>query len=118
MGEGEGPAAGAGPAAPVEPTSADLLGLTVSALTAEQAQELGLPGATEGLAITKVDAASEAYTKGLREGDLITEAGQARVMRLQDLEDRVAEAKDAGRKSILLLIRRGGDPRFVALSIE
>jgi serine protease Do len=66
----------------------------------------------------QVDPASEAYTKGLREGDLITEAGQARVTRLQDLEDRVAEAKDAGRKSILLLIRRGGDPRFVALSIE
>jgi len=39
-------------------------------------------------------------------------------VRLQDLEDRVSEAKDAGRKSILLLIRRGGDPRFVALSIQ
>ena len=31
---------------------------------------------------------------------------------------RIAEAKDAGRKSILLLIRREGDPRFVALSVE
>nr|HMS94032.1 serine protease [Tabrizicola sp.] len=47
-----------------------------------------------------------------------TEAGQARVSRLQDLEDRIREAKDAGRKSLLLLVRRGGDPRFVALSIE
>ena len=37
---------------------------------------------------------------------------------LKDLEDRVAEAKAAGRKSLLLLIRRGGDPRFVALSVE
>ena len=27
-------------------------------------------------------------------------------------------AKDAGRKSILLLVRRDGDPRFVALSLE
>ncbi len=115
--EGEGPAAGAGPAAPVEPTSADLLGLTVSALTAEQAQELGLPGATEGLAITKVDAASEAYTKGLREGDLITEAGQQKVATIKDLEDRIQEAREAGRKSLLLLIRRGGDPRFVALTV-
>ena len=28
------------------------------------------------------------------------------------------EAKEAGRKSILLLVRRGGDPRFVALVLE
>ena len=68
--------------------------------------------------IMKVDQASEAYTKGLVEGDLITEAGQQKIVRLQDLEDRIKEAKDGGRKSILLLVRRGGDPRFVALSIE
>ena len=79
---------------------------------------LGLEASSEGLMVMAVDQASEAFTKGLREGDLITEAGQQKVIRLQDLEDRISEAKDAGRKSILLLIRRGGDPRFVALSIE
>jgi serine protease Do len=79
---------------------------------------LGLDATVEGLMVMAVDPASEAYTKGLREGDLITEAGQSRVVRLQDLEDRIAEAKEAGRQSILLLIRRGGDPRFVALSIQ
>ena len=34
-----------------------------------------------------------------------------------DLKARVDEARDAGRKSLLLLLRRGGDVRFVALSI-
>ena len=77
-----------------------------------------LPDGTEGLVVTKVDGTSEAFTKGLREGDLITEAGQQKVSRIEDLKDRLTEAKDAGRKSILLLVRRGGDPRFVALSIE
>lgn len=28
------------------------------------------------------------------------------------------EAREAGRKSLLLLVRRGGEPRFVALSLE
>jgi len=51
-------------------------------------------------------------------GDVITEAGQQKVMRVKDLQDRVEEARDAGRKSLLLLIRRGGDPRFVALGID
>ena len=101
-----------------EPAEAQLMGLTVAPVTAEQAEQLGLPVGAEGLVVTKVDGTSEAFTKGLREGDVITEAGQQKVVRVKDLKDRVTEAKDAGRKSILLLIRRGGDPRFVALSIE
>ena len=39
-------------------------------------------------------------------------------MTIAELEDRIGEAKEAGRKSLLLLIRRAGDPRFVALSLE
>ena len=109
------PAAAEGP---TDPQNLELLGLTLSPVTPELAQQLGLPDGTEGLAVTAVDAASEAYGKGLREGDVITEAGQQPVARLQDLEDRVTEAREAGRKSLLLLVRRAGDPRFVALSIE
>ncbi len=104
--------------APAEPKEMDLLGLTMAPLTDDMRDKLGLAPDDQGLIVMKVDPASEAYTKGLREGDLITEAGQQKVVRLKDLEDRVDEAKSAGRKSILLLIRRGGDPRFVALSIE
>ena len=100
------------------PTETEVLGLTLMPLSDEVAATLGLPAGSQGLAVGKVDIASEAYAKGLREGDVITEAGQQKVVRLQDITDRVAEAKDAGRKSLLLLVRRGGDPRFVALSLE
>lgn len=101
-----------------EPKEMESLGLTLAPLDDDMRGRLGLEASAEGLMVMAVDQASEAFTKGLREGDLITEAGQQKVVRLQDLEDRVSEAKDAGRKSILLLIRRGGDPRFVALSIQ
>jgi serine protease Do len=101
-----------------EPKEMQTLGLTLAPLDDEMRAKLGLDASAEGLMILNVDQASEAFTKGLTEGDLITEAGQQRVVRLQDLEDRIREAKDAGRKSILLLVRRSGDPRFVALSIE
>lgn len=104
--------------APEAPKELETLGLTLAPLDDETRGRLGLEATAEGLLITAVDQASEAFTKGLAEGDLITEAGQQKVVRLQDLEDRIKEAKDAGRKSILLLVRRGGDPRFVALSIE
>ena len=104
--------------APQEPRQMELLGLTLAPLDNDMRDRLGIDASVEGLMVMAVDPASEAYTKGLREGDLITEAGQARVTRLKDLEDRIAEAREAGRQSILLLIRRGGDPRFVALSIQ
>ncbi|QYK43500.1 MAG: DegQ family serine endoprotease [Paracoccaceae bacterium] len=116
--EAEGAATPAASTEVPEPQSADVLGLTVTPLTAEEAEKLGLPADTQGLAVTAVDETSEAYAKGLRVGDVITEAGQQAVTRLQDLTDRISEAEGAGRKSLLLLIRRGGDPRFVALSIE
>jgi len=105
-------------AEPPEPVEASLLGLTVLPVTPEQTEQLGLPAGTEGLVVTAVDEVSEAYAKGLREGDVITEAGQQKVLAVKDLQARITEAQDAGRKSLLLLIRRGGDPRFVALSIE
>lgn len=111
------PAAQPGNTTP-EPRSLEVLGLELQPLNDQLRQELGLSRSDEGLVITRVDPAAEAYTKGLREGDLITEAGQQKVARLSDLKARIDEAKKAGRKSLLLLIRRGGDPRFVALSVE
>ena len=95
-----------------------VLGLTVMPLGDEMRDELGLGGTVEGLVVTDVDEASEAYEKGLRAGDVITEAGQKKVLEPADLQARLDEATEAGRKSILLLLRRGGDPRFVALTLE
>ncbi|MDK3071869.1 Do family serine endopeptidase [Sedimentitalea sp. JM2-8] len=94
-----------------------VLGMTLSILTDEMRRELGVPDNQNGLAVLDVDEASEAFEKGLRAGDVITEAGQQKVGSLDELDDRIAEAKEAGRKSLLLLVRRAGDPRFVALSL-
>ena len=114
--EGAVPAAAPAPEK-AEPQVQKMLGLTLSPLSEELREQLGVDKKLIGLAVTEVDEASEAYEKGLRAGDVITEAGQQKVESLQVLEERIAEAKDAGRKSLLLLVRRGGDPRFVALSL-
>ena len=94
-----------------------MLGLTVTPLTDELRGELGLAENAEGLVITNVDELSKAYEKGVRAGDVITEASQQKVTSVSELDARVAEAEEAGRKSILLLVRRGGEPRFVALGL-
>lgn len=101
-----------------EPIEGEVLDLTLSEMTAELRAELDIPESTDGLVVTDVSEDSEAFGKGIRAGDVITEAGQQPVETITDLEDRVEEAVEAGRKSLLLLVRRGGDPRFVALSLE
>ncbi len=120
--DAEGSNAGSDPApedTPSEgPVTKSMLGLTVTPLSDDMRAELGADDATTGLAVTEVDEASEAFEKGLRVGDIITEAGQQSIKTIADLEERVTAARDAGRKSLLLLVRRAGDPRFVALGLE
>ena len=96
----------------------EILGLTVTPLTDDMRSELGAAHGTTGLVVTGVDEASTAYEKGLRAGDILTEASQQKLTSVADLEDRIEEAREAGRTSLLLLVRRAGEPRFVALSIE
>ncbi len=101
-----------------DPEEKTILGMTVAVLNDELRDQLGLDKDISGLVVKEVADESDAFEKGLRAGDLIVEAGQQKVEGLGDLEDRIAEAKDAGRKSFLMLIRRQGDPRFLALSLE
>ncbi len=103
---------------PDQQSEKELLGLTVTPVTDELRTELGLDAESIGLVVRKVDETSKAFEKGLREGDLIVEASQQNLQSIADLEARIEEATDAGRKSILLLVRRGGEPRFVALGLE
>jgi len=116
--EAQGAVPAAAPVEPEAPKQLDLMGLTLSPLTDEIRTELQLSETARGLAVVGVEETSQAFEKGLRAGDIITEAGQSPVLELDDLQKRVEEAKEGGRKSLLLLVRRGGDPRFVALSLD
>ncbi|WP_299150288.1 Do family serine endopeptidase [uncultured Tateyamaria sp.] len=115
--EGATPAVADTPSEPEGAETKEVLGLTLSTLTDELIEQLSVGEGQQGLAVTDVDETSEAYEKGLRAGDVITEAGQQKIASIADFETRLSEVKEAGRKSLLLLVRRAGDPRFVALSL-
>ena len=100
-----------------EPAQSEILGLTLSEITPELVDQFSLAVET-GLVITAINPDSEAASKGILEGDVITEAGQQPVTTITEFEERIAAATEAGRKSLLLLVRRGGDPRFVALVLD
>jgi serine protease Do len=92
--------------------------MTVSAMTDELRSQLALPEGASGLVVRDVAGDSEAFEKGLRAGDIIAEAGQQAVTTPAELEERIEAARDAGRRSLLLLVRRDGEPRFVALALD
>ena len=101
-----------------EPTTTEVLGLTVSTITDELREQLGLSDTVEGLVVSEVAEDTEAFEKGLRVGDVITQAAQESVGSIADLNERVEAAREAGRKSLVLLVNRNGDPRFVALNLD
>ena len=61
---------------------------------------------------------SPAAEKGLSPGDVIMEAAQEEVKYPGEVSERIEEAKKSGRKSILLLVERQGDLRFIALRLD
>lgn len=101
-----------------EPEDLNALGMTLQTLSVELREQLGLDDKAEGVVVMTVDETSQAYEKGLRAGDLIAEAGQQKINGYDEFTKRLEQARDAGRKSILLLVRRNGEPRFVALALD
>ncbi|MEM1361548.1 MAG: Do family serine endopeptidase [Pseudomonadota bacterium] len=102
---------------PDEPTEKDILGMSLTEINEDIRAQMDI-GDMEGILVAAVDETSVAYEKGLRAGDIITEIGQQKVTQISDVEERVEAAQEAGRKSLLLLVRRDDQPRFVALTIE
>jgi serine protease Do len=94
------------------------LGMTFSGLTDEIRQQLQLKDTATGVAVLEVQEGTDAFDKGIRAGDVIAEVGQQKVESPADVTAAFDAAREAGRKSVLLLVRREGEPRFVGLSLE
>ncbi len=99
-----------------EPMEMETIGLQISALDDDLRTQFDLGPDAAGVVITEVDEASEAFDKGLRVGDVIAEVAQEAVSKPAEVLERLKAAKDAGRNSILMLVRRAGQPRFVAVN--
>ncbi|MDE2913931.1 MAG: Do family serine endopeptidase [Paracoccaceae bacterium] len=101
-----------------EPATGTVLGMELSALDDTLRETLGLDLEQEGVAITGVDPEGEAFSKGLREGDLIAEVGQTAVRSPKDVSEQIDNSRDAGQRSVLMLVLREGTQRYIGLSIE
>jgi len=93
--------------------NSSLEGVQVQNLTPEDAQELKLPAATQGVVVAGVDPDSHAADAGLQQGDVIQQVNHQAVHNVQDFDHALAMGKKGG--PTLLLVNRGGNTLFVAV---
>ena len=101
-----------------EPQLAEVFGMRMEALTEEDRERLGLDEDVSGLTVAAVQPSGEAYSKGLRAGEVVIEAGGEGLVSFEDFSNAVDTARDDGRSAILLLVQGRGGQRYVALQLD
>ncbi|EKV27330.1 HtrA protease/chaperone protein [Caenispirillum salinarum AK4] len=94
------------------------LGLSVQPLDLEARETYGIPDDVQtGVVVSDLSTDSDAAQKGIRPGDVIAEVNQTRVSSAAEIREQVAQARDNGRKSVLLMVQGDTGSRFVAVRI-
>ena len=93
------------------------LGLSLSVITPALRSQYTLDEEVEGLVVTAVDDGGAADEKGVQEGDVLVEVNQDAVEEPAQVIEKVEASRKDGRRSVLLLVDRKGDLRFIAVGI-
>lgn len=97
----------------------EVLGMALSPLTPQAKQKLRLNENENGLVISGIDEDSEAYKRGVREGDAILEINGATVSSKADFEKAIEAAKKANRSSVGIYLQRAvGGSGYIPLPIK
>jgi serine protease Do len=91
------------------------LGITVQNLTPEIARGLGLKKDT-GVVVARVEPGSPAADAGIQTGDMVQEVNRKPVKNVEDFVQKVEKVK--GQDNVLLLIQRGQNNLFAALTLK
>jgi serine protease Do len=96
----------------------DMVGMTLGNITEQDRSLYDIPDDVEGVMIVEVRPDSESMDKGLGLGDVIVEINQQAATDAKTALDIITKAEKSGRTSVLLLVNRAGDVRFVALRLN
>jgi len=94
------------------------LGMKVAPMSEELRQRFKLDDKQKGVVITDITSDGTAADRGLRQGDVIVEVQQQSVSVPADIQKRLADARSAGRKSVLLLVQGKDGMRWVPLPVK
>ena len=73
---------------------------------------------TFGVVIIKVNDGSPTGTRGILAGDIIQKVDQVEIQSSTQILKLIEDAKNKNKSSVLLLIKRGSNVRFVAIPVE
>ncbi len=93
------------------------LGITLTPLTPAVRAELKLDASVQGVVIAGVSPDSDAAEEGLQRGDVILSINQVPTPTPAAAAAVVAEAKKAGRDTVLLFFQRAGVGRFIGVKL-
>jgi serine protease Do len=78
-----------------------------------------LPDTVQGVVVAQVNPSSDAAEQGIQRGDIIVSLNQQPVRTPQEAATAVANARKAGRDTVLLFVQRGNTPgRFIGVKIQ
>jgi serine protease Do len=100
------------------PGASKFLGMQMTPLTKELRAELRLPDSINGMVVLGVENDSPALKRGLKRGDVITEANGEAALSTTALKNAFAAAKKGGHKFVMVQVIRAGSAAFVTLPVE
>ncbi len=98
--------------------SLDVLGMKLAPINDAAREQFSVGEDVKGVLVTDVDANSEAAEKGIRPGDVISEVQLEPVTSPDQVKARISEVEKSDKKSILFLLKRGDNSRFIALKLD
>jgi serine protease Do len=101
----------------VRPSGDSLLGMQLAPVNPDTRQQYGLDDGSKGVVVTSVDPNSDAAEKGLKPGDVIMSVSGKSVQSPADIRRATADAKEAGRSSVLVLVGGEQGEHFVPVKI-
>jgi serine protease Do len=104
---------------PAQPAGSKIaaLGIEAGPITPDARQQNAIAEDVKGVLVVNVDPNGPAADKGVTPGDVITSINQEEIGKVSELTAKIADAKKAGKKSVLLLVERHGEIRFVAINL-
>jgi len=103
---------------PGSPETLEDIGLAVAPLDEAVAEQFDLEADENTVVVVDVAETGPAGQRGIQPGDIIRRINQAAVTSVKQLADKIREAKQSGRRGVLMLVESGGQTRFVQVSFE
>lgn len=93
------------------------LGFSTENLTDNIRRQLNLQSSVEGVVVSNISQASNAYRQGLRQGDVIMQVASTSVSNTNEFYEVIRNLSDEGTEAVLLGVNRQGRNVFIAIEL-